>query len=119
MAGSVNSSRVPYLPITVEIPEQGVRLTLDALVDTGFTSDIVVPVGAVPDSTPVPGYVTVRFADDSELAIPAYPGTVRIGETAVTPVTLLVLGSEAIGGLGVSARFRVIIDHDRMITFES
>jgi predicted aspartyl protease len=119
MAGSVTSSRVPYLPITVEIPALGVALALDALVDTGFTSDIVVPVGAVPDSTPVPGYVTVRLADDSELAIPAYPGTVRIGETVVAPVAVLVMGSEAIVGLGVSTRFRVIIDHDRTITFES
>jgi hypothetical protein len=30
MADSVTSSRVPYLPITVDIPERGVTLTLEA-----------------------------------------------------------------------------------------
>lgn len=39
MPGSLTSSRVPYLPITVEIPERGVKLSLEALVDTGFADD--------------------------------------------------------------------------------
>lgn len=118
MAGPVVSSRVPYLPITVEIPEKHAILTVEALVDTGFTGEVSIPLGSIPDGTPALGYITLRLADDSEVTAPAYLGVVRIGETAISPISIAVLGSEPVLGLGVITQFRMVVDHDRSVTFE-
>jgi hypothetical protein len=47
----VTSTHIPYLPITVEIPEQKLTAEFNALVDTGFSGEIVVPHTAVSDNT--------------------------------------------------------------------
>jgi predicted aspartyl protease len=47
----VTSTHIPYLPITVEIPEQKLTAEFNALVDTGFSGEIVVPHAAVSDNT--------------------------------------------------------------------
>lgn len=119
MAAPVVHDRVPYIPITLHIPERSATLTLQALVDTGFTNEVALPEELLPDKAPSLGDVSVRLADDSVAAVPAYLGSLRIGETTISPVTVVVLGSETMIGLEIVAQFRVTIDHDYSITFET
>jgi predicted aspartyl protease len=118
MTSPVSSSRVPYIPVTIEIPEASITITVEALVDTGFNGEMSVPSNSVSSRTPALGYVTMRLADETDVAAPAYLGNVRIGETTLSPVTILALGNEAVVGLGITTQFRVTIDHARSITFE-
>ena len=114
----VTSSSVPYLPVTVEIPEQRLSAEFTALVDTGFNADAVVPESSIDGSVISLLQTDVRLADGSRITLPAYLGNVRIGTTTVGPVLLLAMGDEAIVGLNVITRFRLMIDHDQQLTIE-
>jgi len=115
--GSVVSQRIPYVPVTVEIPELAVRLSVDALVDTGFTGEVVLPAGSVTAPASVLERLTLELADGSRITAPTYIGLVRIGDRSVDPVRVYMLGDEPIIGLGVATQFRVVIDHDQSISF--
>jgi len=114
----VVSTRVPYIPITVEIPERQYTAEFDALVDTGFNAEVVIPTGAVSDGAPPLFQADVRLADGSRVSLPSYLGAVRIGDTAISPVLVMVMGDEAVIGLQVITRFHLTIDHDRTLTVE-
>ena len=119
MARLVSSRRVPYLPITIEIPELRLTLSLEALLDTGFTGEVSLPTSSMPNGVGVLGYVTLRMADDSPVTAPAYLVTIRIGDTGLSPISIVVLGTEPVLGLGVITQFRTVIDHDRSVTVET
>ena len=61
--GSVASQRIPYIPITVEIPELSIRLSFEALVDTGFTSEVILPAGSITAQASVLERLTLELAD--------------------------------------------------------
>ncbi|HEY7295976.1 MAG TPA: hypothetical protein VH916_13100 [Dehalococcoidia bacterium] len=114
---SVVSRRIPYIPATVEIPELSVRLSVETLVDTGFTSEVVLPAGSVTAAASIREWLTLELADGSRVTAPTYIGLVRIGNRTVEPVRIFVLGDEAIIGLGVITQFRVVIEHEQSISF--
>ena len=118
MASKVTSARIPYLPITVEIPEKRLSLDITALVDTGFNSDVIVPQAAVMNGVSALLQSDIRLADDSRITVPGYLGNVRIGDTTIGPVMVFVMGNEAIVGLNVITQFRLTIDHDQLLTIE-
>lgn len=118
MASNVTSLRVPYLPITVEIPKKRLRLDLTALVDTGFNSDVIVPQAAVANGISALLQNDIRLADDSRITVPGYLGTVHIGDTTIGPVMVLVMGNEAVVGLNIITQFHLTIDHGRSFTVE-
>jgi predicted aspartyl protease len=115
--GSIVSRRIPYVPIIVEIPELSIRLSVEALVDTGFTSEVVLPADSVTAQASVREWLTLELADGSRVTTPTYIGLVRIGDRSVDPVRVFMLGDEPIIGLGVITQFRVVIDHDESISF--
>ncbi|HTE84574.1 MAG TPA: hypothetical protein VK821_07560 [Dehalococcoidia bacterium] len=118
MASKVTSLRVPYLPIAVGIPEKHLSLDLTALLDNGFNSDVIVPQPAVANGVPALLQNDIRLADDSRITVPGYLGNVRVGDTTIEPVMVLVMGNEAILGLNVITQFQLTIDHDRSLTVE-
>lgn len=114
----VTSVHIPYVPISVEIPEVGLKADFTALLDTGFNADIVVPGSAVSDDVPALLQADVRLADGSRITLPMYLGTVRIGDTTIGLVSVMVMGDEAVVGLNIIMRFQLIIDHDRLLSME-
>jgi len=100
------SERFPYLPVNIEAA--GVRWTGDALVDTGFEGDVILPANirpGVPEEVSLPW----RLADGSLAMAPGYRGTLRLGASTLHVVVSL-LGSEPILGINVVREF--------VITFE-
>jgi predicted aspartyl protease len=118
MVNRVTSTRVPYLPIRVEIPERNLTLDLTALVDTGFTSDVIVSGASIGDDAFALLQNDLLLADGSRVTVPGYLGTVRIGDRMIGPVMVMVMGDEPIVGLHVITQFRMTIDHDRSLTVE-
>lgn len=105
MVSRVTSTRVPYLPIVIEIPERQVTLDSEALVDTGSNGEVIVPPDLVGDG-PVPLlYNDIRLADDSRLTVPVFLGNLRIGDTMIGPVMIFVMGSEPVIGLSIITQF--------------
>jgi predicted aspartyl protease len=63
---SVTSTRFPYLTIQIEI--SGQVATVEALIDTGYDGDVVLPPGAIERRTPAQGSVILTLADGSEVS---------------------------------------------------
>lgn len=118
MTQRVESSRVPYLPVTVNVEE--VRTSVVALLDTGFDGDLAVPSWmAVAFNVPPPSRTTPYIlADGSMVAAPAYYGTVGIGDLPQYPATIVILGNEVILGLRIAALHRITLDCGRRVLAE-
>ena len=116
MTGGVISSRFPYLPL--ELTVRGRTEQVEALLDTGFDGDIVLPAGFVPDERRPDTYLQWILADESLVRAPAYLGTVRIGAFGPFDCAITVLGEEAIVGRSVTNRFAVTLDHGRRVIVE-
>ncbi|MHB8577142.1 MAG: hypothetical protein ACYDCQ_17655 [Dehalococcoidia bacterium] len=81
MPDAVSSARVPYLRLTVEIPELSFREELDALIDTGFTEGVAIPSQILPAGATALAAAAIRMADGELRHFPAYVGRVYIGST--------------------------------------
>jgi predicted aspartyl protease len=114
----VVSTRIPYLPARITIPELALSLDAEAPVDTGFNAEVVLAETAATGSVPALLYSDVRLADGSRLTLPSYLGSVRIGDTTLDPVLVMLMGDEAIIGLQVITQFHLHLDHDRTISAE-
>ena len=71
------SPRFPYLPVEIEI--RSAKHALEALLDTGFDGDAILPAAPRADGDPPDWYVTCELADDSQAEAPAYVGYVHVG----------------------------------------
>ena len=110
------SHRFPYIRLTVEL--RGTVHTVDALLDTGFDGDIVLPPDMIGAGLPPDSELRCRLADDSEVMAPLYFGAVRVLGSEDTPAIILALGNEVIVGLGVSNRFSITLDHGQRVVVE-
>lgn len=109
----VESEHFPYLRLALTVGGRAVRV--EALVDTGFDGDILVPLSLVADGQPPDEYRSWGLADGSEITTPVYRGTVQVGSLATEPANIALLGDEAIVGRGVTDRYRVILDHGERV----
>jgi predicted aspartyl protease len=89
----------------------------EALVDTGYTGFVVVPVGSLPTAD-APHRVTLRLADGTPLTAPAYRGELVIGATCLASVLVTALGDSTIIGLQVLRSFTLTLDHGREIALQ-
>lgn len=116
--------RFPFLPLRLafKTPAQSIDLAIEALVDTGFDGDVIVPAslidqlapGAEPDA-----YVTWQRADGLEVVARAYLGTAELPSIPGSHTVLIsVLGDEPIAGRGLTDRFRLTLDHGERIVLE-
>lgn len=116
MTGRVISARFPYLPL--ELTVRGRTEQVEALLDTGFDGDIVLPAGFVPDERHPDTYLQWILADGSLVQAPAYLGTVMIGAFGPFDCLITVLGEEAIVGRFITDRFAITLDHGVRVIVE-
>ena len=87
------STRFPYLPLTLRLGAQAI--TVDALLDTGFDGDVVLPAAMIAETTPPDFSIRWLLADGSPIQAPAYLATARVGDFGPFDVVVTVLGGEA------------------------
>jgi predicted aspartyl protease len=109
------SGRFPYLPIQVQV--HGRTYTVEALIDTGFDGDVVLPAGQLASDEP-DDYHGWTLADGLQVFAPFYLGTVSVGNLGSFTAAITALGDEPIVGRGVTDRFRLILDHGQRVIVE-
>ena len=68
---SVISNEFPYIPIRILL--NGRETEAEALLDTGFSGEVIIPEDAVPDDIGPPAYfVTYRVADNRIVSSPCF-----------------------------------------------
>ena len=116
--GVVTSNDFPYLPIRIAVRDREVRCL--ALVDTGFTGDLVVPEGSLPRDIGEPDHVRIyRVADDRLTSVQVFSGELEIiGLPPIQGVTVAALGSKYLVGLGIIERYVVTLVRGERVVVE-
>ena len=104
-------TRFPYLPVVVSLG--GRPISVDALIDTGFNADMVVP-GNV-DLGPSASEVDLTLGNNSNIRVSRVLGYVQIGDFAPVPAEILSTGSLYVIGMGILRRYEVILDHGQRV----
>lgn len=119
MNQGVVGSRFPYIPLRISLALD--ELTVEALVDTGFDGDVVLPSIVIsglaldePDA-----FLTWRLADGSDVVTGSYLANAGIrGLPGSHSVLVSVLGDESIVGRGLTDHYRVVFDHGERVIIE-
>ena len=94
------SERFPYIPVTVFLNKR--TETVEALLDTGFDGDLIIPEGLMTNGKPPDSYLRYTLADqETSVLAPTYLGKVevaKLGDGGEYPAIISVLGTEAIIG---------------------
>jgi predicted aspartyl protease len=106
------STHFPYLP--AEIVAQGQKFDIEALVDTGFDGEILIPHSFLGDA-PVQGELRLQFADGSIIMVPTHRVTVRIGPLGPFETIAGSLGNEFLIGVGLIRRLLLTLDHGERV----
>jgi predicted aspartyl protease len=94
-------------------------LVTEALVDTGFDGDILLPQLRLTTSAGVGVRRSFRVGDGRVVNIPTYPADIQVvGLDAILRVSVGLGSPEVIVGRGVIDYFRVIFDHGREVVVE-
>jgi predicted aspartyl protease len=126
MSHKLISSTYPFLPLTIHVrvsSRKKIDLHTQALIDTGFSGDIVVPVTEELKQFPPDAYATWTMADGSEVMAPIFLGTIRFPElnadvAEMVGVTVTVLGDQALIGQSVLRHFTLTLDHGKQVILE-
>lgn len=110
------SARFPYIPVQVHLHDQ--IFEIEALIDTGFDGEVILPSGIVQSGTSPDGFTRWQMADGSIVEAPAYHAHIRIGGTTIDDGLVTALGDEALVGLGVIQHFAVTFDHGQRVIVE-
>jgi predicted aspartyl protease len=93
-----SSSHFPYIPVTVFLNKR--TETVEALLDTGFDGDLIIPEGLMTNGKPPDSYLRFTLADQATSVLaPAYLGRVEVAElrdVGEHAAIISVLGTEAI-----------------------
>jgi predicted aspartyl protease len=126
MSKKLISSRYPFLPLSIRVrvtPRKGIDLNTQALIDTGFSGDIVVPVTEELKQSLADAYATWTMADGSEVMAPIFLGSIRFPQldedvAEMVGVTVTVLGDQALIGQSILRRFTLTLDHGKQVILE-
>jgi predicted aspartyl protease len=80
MSKKLTSSKYPFLPLSIRVrvtSRKHIDLDTQALIDTGFSGDIVVPSTRELKQYPPDALATWTMADGSEVMAPIFLGTIR------------------------------------------
>ena len=116
MSPQVSSSHFPYLPLRITVRAR--TLDVEALLDTGFDGDILVPHRLVDDARPPDDYEPWVLADGSRGQAAAYFGTVEVGVFGPFEANIVALGNEILVGRGITDRFAITFDHGQRVVVE-
>lgn len=116
MSKKLVSSRSPYISIQVQV--QGKIKNFDALVDTGFDGNVIIPRHQLMNGEPPSGYLPCKLADGSKITAPFYEGVIKIGKLPSLSIIILAMGDESLVGRSVTDKFKVIFDHGRKVIIE-
>jgi predicted aspartyl protease len=102
---------------------KNIDLQTQALIDTGFSGDIVVPATGELKQYPPDAYATWTMADGSEVMAPIFLGRIRFPEldeadAEMVGVTVTVLGDQPLIGQSILRRFTLTLDHGKQVTLE-
>jgi predicted aspartyl protease len=126
MSKKLTSSKYPFLPLSIRVrvyKSKHIELDTQALIDTGFSGDIVVPVTEELKKSKPGAYATWTMADRSEVLAPIFLGTIRFPEldedvAEMVGVTVTVLGDQALIGQSILRRFTLTLDHGKQVILE-
>jgi predicted aspartyl protease len=126
MSNKLTSTRYPFLPLTIHVRvtnHKHIELDTQALIDTGFSGDIVVPATDELKEYPPDAYATWTMADGSEVLAPIFLGTIRFPEldedvAEMVGVTVTALGDQALIGQSIPRRYTLILDHGKQVILE-
>jgi predicted aspartyl protease len=111
------STRFPYIPVTVTLNKR--TETVEALLDTGFDGDLIIPEGLMTNGKPPDSYLRYKLADQTTSVLaPTYLGKVEVanlGERGEYAAIISVLGTEAIIGRNLARHFHITLDHGRQV----
>jgi predicted aspartyl protease len=113
---SVESSHFPYLPVTLSLG--GKRLTFEALLDTGIDGGLAVTEESIASGQAAEWNLSFALADGSLVNVPAYLGTVQVGELSPVTTIVIALGDEPLLGRAVSDQFNITLEHGQRIVVE-
>ena len=103
------SERFPYLPVVVILG--GNRHSGEALADTGFNADIVVPASV--DLGPSASVVRMELGDGSEVRALRTFGYIQVGDLEPVPAEIIAIGDNFV--IGILSRYEVILDHGQRV----
>ena len=107
----MTSPRFPYLPIAVII--RGRHVSVEALLDTGFNADIVVP--DYFDLGPSATTVNLTLGDGSSIRVRRAHGYVQVGDFDPIAAEVLATGNIYAIGVGILSRYEIILDHGQRV----
>src|SRR5437016_59810 len=111
------SAHFPYIPVTVFLNKR--VETVEALLDTGFDGDLIIPKGLMTNGKPPDSYLRFTLADQvTTVLAPAYLGRVEVaelGDAGLYSAIISVLGTKAIIGRNLVRHFHIALDHGRQV----
>jgi predicted aspartyl protease len=127
MSNQLISTRYPFLPLSIHVRvtnRKNIDLNTQALIDTGFSGDIVVPVTGELKQYPPDAIATWSLADGSEVMAPIFLGTIRFPQldeevAEMVGVTVTVLGDLALIGQSVLRRFTLTLNADGTLGYSA
>jgi Predicted aspartyl protease len=115
------SAHFPYIPVTVVLNKR--IETIEALLDTGFDGDLIIPEGLMTNGKPPDSYLRFTLADQvTSVLAPAYLGKVEVaelGDMGEYPAIISVLGTEPLIGRNFARHFHITLDHGRQVIIRS
>jgi len=126
MSKKLTSSKFLFLPLSIRVrvsKSKHIELDTQALIDTGFSGDIVVPVTEELKPYTPGAYATWTMADGSEVLAPIFLGSIRFPQldddvAEMVGVTVTVLGDQVLIGQSVLRHFTLTLDHGKQVILE-
>ena len=115
-AATLVSSHFPYIPVKVTFRNR--EEIVEALLDTGFDGDVILPEGFIENGEMADDFNPWRMANGSVIHAPTYRGSVQIGKKRIGEVLITILGHKPLIGRNVIVNFKVTLDHGKRVIVE-
>ena len=114
----ISGEPFPYLRVRISI--RGWETEAAALMDTGFTGDVMIPEGILPADIGSPNSAReYRLADGSYVTSERFHGDLEIpGLPTIENVLIGVMGGNYLIGEGIIRRYNVILERGERIIIE-
>lgn len=112
----LTSSHFPYLPVKVSTTKKDFEL--EALLDTGYDGGVIIPPKLITNGEVSAWLVDCKLADNSIVEVPAYLGSVRLGNKKLNNITVLIMGDEPVIGREIIKHFKITLEYGRKIILE-